>query len=182
MAKHEKTFTDFDKPYETNLVGLKGIIYFGIGLTLLIGITFGLMWFLTQLLEDQAIEKDRLNSNPMAMNETERLPPEPRLQAAPGFGVDTPQGRVNLELKAPQSEYRVLHEQWETLWTTGRKDPKTGTVVSLPIEQAKAQFLQQAGQANKNGANQQEEQKVFNESRNLYSSSSAGRMATVVRR
>ena len=46
MAKHEKSFVDFDKPYEQNLIGLQGIIYFAVGLFLLIVITFGLMWAL----------------------------------------------------------------------------------------------------------------------------------------
>lgn len=182
MAKHEKTYIDFDKPYETNLVGLKGVIYFGIGLFLLIVITFGLMWVLNQVMEDQAAERDNLNKNPMAMTENERLPPEPRLQVAPGFGIDSPNGRVNLELKAPQSEYRELREQWENVWINGQKDAKTGTMISMPIEQAKAKFLQETAQANKNQAGQQQEAKVFNESRTMYSSSSAGRTATVIRR
>ena len=47
--------------------------------------------------------------NPLAMSDREQLPPEPRLQMAPGFGVDTEKGRVNLELSYPQSEYRTLH-------------------------------------------------------------------------
>ncbi len=181
MAKHEKTFVDFDKAYESNLVGLKGIAYFGIGLFLLIVITFGLMWFLSNVLEEQAVERDNLDKIPLAMSDIERVPPEPRLQAAPGFGIDSPQGRINLELKAPQSEYRALHAQWETLWTEGQKDPQTGTVVSMPIEQAKAKLLEQTAQTS-SGAGKQEEQKVFNESRMLYSTSNAGRSATVVRR
>ena len=133
MAKHEKTFVDFDKPYESNLVGLKGIAYFGVGLFLLIVITFGLMWYLSKVLEDQAVERDNLTKTPLAMSDIERVPPEPRLQGAPGFGVDSPQGRLNLELKAPQAEYRALHAQWEKLWARGETDPQTGTVVSLPV-------------------------------------------------
>ena len=51
---------------------------------------------------------------PMAMTEQERLPPEPRLQAAPGFGVKLENGEwVNLEKREPEAEYRVLREQWE---------------------------------------------------------------------
>ncbi len=136
MAKHEKTYVDFDKPYETNLIGLKGIIYFAGGLFLLVVVTFGLMWFLENVMEEQSVAaKDKMN--PMTMKGEERLPPEPRLQAAPGFGVESPQGYVNLELKAPQSEYRELHQQWEKVWAEGQKDPKTGIVISLPIDEAK---------------------------------------------
>ena len=115
MAKHEKSFVDFDKPYEQNLVGLRGIIIFTVGLFLLIVITFGLMWVLEIQMENYAAEtKDR--QNPMMMNEQERLPPEPRLQAAPGFGVDSPKGRIDLQLTAPQSEW------WA--WTTYRWPPR----------------------------------------------------------
>src|SRR6478609_7436773 len=96
-TRHEKSFVDFDKPYEQNIVGLKGIVYFGIGLFLLIVITFGLMWSLMNVLSDSFAE-DKRGNNPMAMTDKERLPPEPRLQLAPGFGIDSPDGRVNLEL------------------------------------------------------------------------------------
>jgi hypothetical protein len=178
MAKHEKTFVDFDKSYETNLIGLRGIIYFGVGLFLLIVITFGLMLFLQNVMEDEATEsKD--SKSPMMMNEKESLPPEPRLQTAPGFGVDSPQqGRVNLELKAPQSEYRELHQQWEKNWADGQKDPKTGTIISLPIEEAKRKLLEQNLKAN----NSESGQKILNDSRSMVSFSSAGRIASDVKR
>ena len=119
-TRHEKTFVDFEKPYEQNIVGLRGIIYFGIGLFLLIVVTFGLMWALQDVMEDQA-RQDKDNVHPMALPEgRDRLPSEPRLQSAPGFEVQGPQGRVNLELSAPQSEYRELRRQWENEWRNGR--------------------------------------------------------------
>ncbi len=179
MAKHEKTFVNLDKPYETNVIGLRGIIYFAVGLFLLVVITFGLMWFLLNVMEEQSVaEKD--TASPMMMNEQERLPPEPRLQAAPGFGVDTDRGRVNLELKAPQSEYRNLQEQWETMWRDGQKDEKTGTVVTMPIEEAKRKFLEQSAEKPQPNARQEEE--VMKKSRSIVSLSSAGRTASDVRR
>ncbi len=141
--KHEKSFVDFDKPYEQNVVGLKGIIYFGVGLVILIVITFGLMWVFEGVLEDNARETKK-SDNPLALSERERLPPEPRLQSAPGFGVDGPKGRSVLELTVPQAEYRELKKHWESAWKNGTKDEKTGTVVSLPIEQAKSMILQKA--------------------------------------
>ena len=126
MAKHEKTFVDYDKPYETNLIGLRGVVFFGMGLFILVVVTFALMLFLQNILEQDMRETDVKNENPMAMDDKERLPPEPRLQGAPGFGVESPNGFVNLELKNPQSEYRELHKQWEKSWADGQKDPKTG--------------------------------------------------------
>lgn len=179
MAKHERPVVNLDKPYETNVIGLRGIIYFAVGLFLLIVITFGLMLFLQNVMEQQSVaEKDAKPT--MMMNETERLPPEPRLQAAPGFGVDTAQGRVNLELKAPQSEYRNLQEQWEMMWKDGQKDQKTGTVVAMPIEEAKRKFLEQS--AEKPQPNAEQEQEVMKNSRRIVSLSSAGRTASDVRR
>ncbi|MBA3692243.1 MAG: hypothetical protein H0W77_02215, partial [Acidobacteria bacterium] len=141
-TKHEKSFVDYDRTYETNVVGLRGIVYFAIGLFLLIVITFGLMLVLQNVMEDQAAETKDAKS-PMMMNARENLPPEPRLQAAPGFGMDSEQGRVNMELKAPQSEYREMERQWEKLWAEGQKDAKTGTVVTLPIDEAKRKFLEE---------------------------------------
>ncbi|MGI8467721.1 MAG: hypothetical protein ACR2N3_04645 [Pyrinomonadaceae bacterium] len=177
-TKHEKSFVDYDKPYETNIIGLRGIIYFAVGLVILIIITFSLMALLQNVVEDQAKERDRQNVNPMTENlkPEDRLPPEPRLQAAPGFGVDSPDGRVNLELSASQSEYNELHKQWEKIWADGQKDEKTGTVISLPIEEAKQKLLQENVKANANG------QKEFDESREFYSYSSSGRLESDKRR
>src|SRR4051812_160826 len=95
----------FNVPYEDNEIRLKGIIYFWIGLTALIVVTFGLMWALLNVLRDYNRENQEPTS-PVALSEREQLPPEPRLQMAPGFGVDTDKGRVNLELSSSQSEYR----------------------------------------------------------------------------
>lgn len=171
-AKKENMPVDVDLGYEQNNIETKGIVYFTVGLLLLILITFGLMWALYGVLEDEA--KGRLASdNPMTRSEMERLPPEPRLQGAPGFGVEGEKGRVNLELSAPQSEYWELEKQWEVLWKEGRKHPETGTVISMPIEQAKDVYLQQQIKA-KTGP---EAEKVLRDSRMFYSDGSAGRLA-----
>lgn len=177
--KHERSFVDYERSYETNLIGLRGIIYFAVGLFILIVITFGLMYFLQNVMEDQAREaKD--NTNPMMMTDRERLPPEPRLQAAPGFGVESEQGgRLNMELRAPQSEYWELERQWEKQWAEGQKDPKTGTVITLPLEAAKEKFLQENTKAS---GEQQPSQNSLDESRRMTSYSSAGRTASDIRR
>ncbi|MEO8650202.1 MAG: hypothetical protein ABI539_13635 [Acidobacteriota bacterium] len=176
-TKHEKSFVDFDKPYEQNVIGLKGIVYFGIGLFILIVITFALMFALLNVLEDNA-EPTMSSSNPMAMTDRERLPPEPRLQSAPGFGVDSSAGRVNMELGAPQAEYQELHRQWVETWKNGNKDAKTGAITSLPIDRAKEIFLGQAVKA-RSGP---DAEKSATESRMFISDSSAGRTATIRRR
>jgi hypothetical protein len=176
-TKHEKTFVDFDKPYEQNLIGLRGVIYFGVGLFLLIVVTFGLMWAFQDVMEDQAKQTIDKQS-PMAMNERDKLPPEPRVQLAPGFGVDGPNGRVNLELKDPRSEYLELHKQWEALWKDGQKDVKTNTIIALPIEEAKKKLLEQNPKARTGN----EAQNALEEARSFVSGSSAGRTRTDKRR
>jgi hypothetical protein len=170
MAKHEKSFVDFDKPYEQNLIGMRGIIIFGVGLFLLIVITFGLMWVLEDAMEGEALETKGAKE-PMAMTELEKLPPEPRLQSAPGFGVNGETGRVNLELREPQAEWREMRKMWLKGWEEGQKDQKTGTIVTLPIDEAKKKFLEQSSQmkTDENTA------KLYEESRRQVSFSSSGR-------
>lgn len=179
-TKHEKSFVDFDKPYEQNIIGMRGIIYFAVGLFLLIVVTFGLMWALQNVMEDQAIESKKSN-NPLMLTDKERLPPEPRLQAAPGFGVESANGRVNLELKAPQSEWWELQKQYKELWekgqTTVSADGKQTTVVTLPIKDAKTRILEREKTASV-AANEE----VMTKSRMIISDSSAGRIASEKRR
>ncbi|MGI8494657.1 MAG: hypothetical protein ACR2L1_05000 [Pyrinomonadaceae bacterium] len=179
-AKHEKTFNDFDKAYESNIIGMRGILYFGGGLLILIVITFGLMWYLEKVMEDQAQATDAREKNLMMENVTkeDRLPPEPRLQAAPGFGVGEGKDRVNLELQAPQSEYLEMEKRWNKIEMEGQHDPNTGAVVTLPIEEAKQRLLQENVKA-KSGA---EAQKELEDSRTFMSYSSAGRMSSDKRR
>lgn len=177
-TKHEKSFINYDRAYETNIIGLRGIIYFGIGLFVLIVVTFGLMLLLQNVMEDQAKQDDARNPNPMLQNlrRDERLPPEPRLQAAPGFGVGEGGDRVNLELQAPQSEYWELEKRWTKEWNEGVKDQATGTVITLPIAEAKKKLLEQNVKAKADG------QQAFDETRAVVSYSSAGRTAADKRR
>lgn len=175
--KHIDTAADLDKAYEQNEIQLKGILGFGVGLFLLIVVTFALMWALLNVLTDYW-EPNVKSNNPMAMSDKERLPPEPRLQAAPGFGVESATGRINMELGAPQAEYRELRKQWEEMWKNGEKDKKTGAVTMMPIEEAKAKFLSQNAKA-KFGA---DVEKTVKDSTTYYSDASSGRVASETRR
>lgn len=164
---------DFDKPYEGNEIGVKGILGFAIFLFLLIVITFGLMWALLNVLRDYSKETAG-PANPMQMTDREKLPPEPRLQAAPGFGVDSKDGRVNLELMAPQSEYLELHKQWEDQWNNGHKDAKTGMVTMMPVDEAKEKLVAQNVKAKSGPA----AEAILNDSRKFVSDASSGRGGT----
>jgi hypothetical protein len=175
-TRHEKSFVDFERPYEQNVVGLKGIVYFGIGLFLLIVITFALMWALLGLFADQAKEEAGPN-HPLMLSEKERLPPEPRLQLAPGFSVETDK-TINLELQAPSAEYVELRKQWEQIWKNGVKDPNTGVSTILPMEEAKKKLLEQ----NVNARDDAAAKHLLEDSRMYYSDASSGRVAAEKRR
>lgn len=179
-TKHEKSFVDFDKPYEQNLIGLRGVIYFAVGLFLLVVITFGLMAFLLNVLDDQATKTDDTERNPMQLSEKDRLPNGPRLQGAPGFGVETENGFVNLELRNPQAEWEVVHEEYKKIWENGHKgDNQTYTV--LPIEEAKKKYLEQSA-AKPAVSTSEQNMKTMEESRKFVSDSNAGRIASETRR
>jgi hypothetical protein len=175
MAKHEKSFVDFDKPYEQNIIGLRGIIIFGVGLFLLIVVTFALMWVLELQMENLAVERDiKDGRNPMALSSKDSLPPEPRIQGAPGFGVNGPNGWINLELREPQAEYRELMKIWEDELKNGQKHTQTGTVITLPINEAKKKFLEQ----NSAAKTDENAEKLYEESKTIVSGSSSGRTMT----
>src|SRR6185437_9322595 len=80
-----------DVTHEASDVNISGILKFVMGLTVLGAVVFVLMWGMFRLLNAQEAEKEP-EAGPMAMTEEERLPPEPRLQAAKGFGVKRENG------------------------------------------------------------------------------------------
>jgi hypothetical protein len=167
---------DLNKPYEENDIQLKGILGFGIGLFLLIVVTFALMWALLNVLKDYSAQG--IVQNPVGMSERERLPPEPRLQSAPGWGVETANGRINMELGDPRSEWWELSRDWKQLWELGHKDAKTGMVTAMPINEAKQRLLAQNVKA-KVGP---EAEGVAAKSKLYISDSSSGRVASLNRR
>ena len=177
-SKHVNSPVDLDKAYEENEIGLKGIVYFGIGLLALIVITFVLMLAFLAKLKDFSTENAG-PANPMYVTkEKDRLPPEPRLQAAPGFKVESETGPVNLELMPPASEYLEMKKEWDELRAKGRTDPKTGMVVVMPVDKAIEKFLASNVKA-KSGA---EAEKALKDSTKSVSDSSAGRLASETRR
>lgn len=120
--------------HEKSDISVRGVLTFAVVLTVAtIVIAFGIALLFNFFNAQEAKEP---GPGPMALTKEERLPPEPRLQAAPGFGITTEDGqRRNLELSAPQTEYRVLRQQWEENLKTGLKD-QSGNVVGMPIDNA----------------------------------------------
>ena len=129
-----------DVSHEASDVDVGTIIKFVVGLFFLIVISFILMQLLYKVLEDRATKADP-PPRPMAMSEKERLPPEPRLQAAPGFGVNLGDGKfINLQLREPQAEYNELQKVWNQV-LEGKPDPRDGKI-SMPVEEAKKKVLE----------------------------------------
>src|SRR2546425_2307544 len=132
---------NLDVTHESSDVNIGGILKFVVGLTIFGIIVQILMWGMFRFFNAQEKEPPQ---GPMAMTKEERLPPEPRLQAAPGFGVKLVNGQwVSLEKREPRAEYRVLREQWESQLNCDYGDEKLraqGVIderpACMPIDQA----------------------------------------------
>lgn len=120
--------------HEASDVSVRGVGLFVALLTIsTIAISIGMV-FLFKYFDAQAAKERQ--PGPMSLSQSERLPPEPRLQAAPGFEVTLEDGqRVNLQNREPQAEYRVLRAEWEKELRGELKD-QSGNPVAIPIEQA----------------------------------------------
>jgi len=125
--------------HERSDVSVRGVVMFCVVLGISIAIVSVGVWIMFRYFN--AEEAKAPPPGPMALSSSERLPPEPRLQAAPGFGATLDNGeRVPLENQAPQAEYKVLREQWEKELHGELKD-KSGNPVSMPIDQAMKQVV-----------------------------------------
>jgi len=135
-----------DVTHEMSDVNVPGILKFVVALIVMTVVVYVLMWLLFDFLNAQEARKEsEAPAGPMSMTEQESLPPEPRLQAAKGFGVKLENGEwVNLEKLEPQAEYHVLKEQWNLVLKEGPKD-QSGNPAGLPIEQAMQRVLEGRG-------------------------------------
>jgi hypothetical protein len=127
-----------DVQHEESDVNVRGILMFVVGLFILLGATLVLMYFMLDFFETREAKRET-KPGPLAFTKEERLPPEPRLQSAPGFRAE---GQP-LELQAPQAEYNVIREKWDTVLEKGTVDEKTGARTAIPIRDAMKQVLEQ---------------------------------------
>ncbi len=119
---------------EQSDISVSGVLTFMAVLTVATIAVFVGTWLMFHYFSVQ--EEKEQKPGPMALSKQERLPPAPRLQAAPGFAVTLENGgRVNLELQEPQAEYRVVLTQWKQALATGLKD-QSGNTVGMPIDEA----------------------------------------------
>jgi hypothetical protein len=153
--------TNPDVAHEESDVAVRPLLWFVGGLTAFTIIVCVAMWIMFHYF--LAREKSQeLAASPLARQGEERLPPEPRLQLAPGFGVTTDDGvRHNLSyannpegVPQPQSEYLVVRSEWmRELSEYGWADEKAGTV-RIPMDEAIRRYLQQR-QSKQQGQTQQ---------------------------
>lgn len=120
--------------HETSDVNVRAVLTFIIVLTVAtIVVAFGVQMLFGYFNRQEARGPQ---PGPMALPKKDRLPPEPRLQGAPGFQLTLENGKViDLEKSMPQAEYRELRKQWEENLKTGLKD-ESGNVVGMPIDAA----------------------------------------------
>jgi hypothetical protein len=129
-----------DVSHEKSDVNVRSIIIFAGGLLVFGIIVHILMWLMFNYMEERA-RKEAPTPKPMALTQQERMPPEPRLQAAPGFGISLGKGKkpISLELREPQAEFNEMSKIWEGD-LKGQPDPRTGQA-SMPIEEAKQKIV-----------------------------------------
>lgn len=120
--------------HEASDISVVGTLTFAAILAISIALISGGMWILFRYFNAQ--EAKQPQPGPMALNKDERLPPEPRLQAAPGFAVTLENGqRIDLGKAAPQAEYRALRDEWNKQLRGEVKD-HSGNPAMMPIDQA----------------------------------------------
>jgi hypothetical protein len=130
--------------HEASDVSVKGVGTFVLVLTIVTTVICLGLVVLFNFFNAQETREER-RPGPMALSDKERLPPEPRLQAAPGFEVTLESGqKVELKLKEPQAEYRVLKEEWDKELRGELKD-QNGNTLAIPIEQAIDQIVSGQG-------------------------------------
>ncbi len=146
--------TNPDVAHEESDVAVRPLLWFVGGLTFftIVVCVAMLLMFMYFLSRERSQE---LDPSPLARQGAERLPPEPRLQLAPGWEVKTDDGtRHDLSygvktdhVPQPWSEYTIVTDEWHReLDDYGWADEKAGTV-RIPVEQAMRVYLQrrQAG-------------------------------------
>jgi hypothetical protein len=150
---------NIDVTHETSDVYIGGIAQFVVGLFALIVISFVLMFAMFGFLNRQPVVGEKPRSK-VALPDKERLPPEPRLQSAPGFAEELEKAGARNENpaeahegnkaaanvpKGPTFEIEVVRKQWDDVLENGPVD-QSGKRYGMPIKQAKQEVLKQLAQ------------------------------------
>jgi hypothetical protein len=141
--------TNPDVAHEESDVAVRPLLWFVGGLTLFTLVTCLAMFLMFEFFRSRE-ESQELAPSPLARQGAERLPPEPRLQLAPGWEVETDGKRQDLSYSAdnvghvpqPWSEYLLVNEEWQhELKEYGWADQQAGTV-RIPVDDAINLYLE----------------------------------------
>ncbi|HWS54282.1 MAG TPA: hypothetical protein VN228_09155 [Pyrinomonadaceae bacterium] len=143
--------TNPDVAHEHSDVSVRPLLWFVAGLTLFTGAMALAMYLMFQFFQEREAAAE-LRPSPLARQGQDRLPPEPRLQLAPGFEVRDEGGRrIPLDYDTespierspqPQSEYWQVRDEWQRkLNGYGWVDQNAGTV-RVPIEEAMRRYAE----------------------------------------
>ena len=156
---------NIDVTHEVSDVYVGGIAKFVVALVILMVASFLIVWGMFRALNSRITEPPR---SPMALSEKDRLPPEPRLQGAPGFAEALDKdAQAKKESKAegneirntapapkdPLWEIRVVRDQWNDVLKNGPVD-QNGQRYGMPIEKAKEEVLKQMENQKAEGSKQ----------------------------
>ena len=154
--------TNPDVAHEESDVAVHPLLWFVGGLTFFtIVVCLAMLLMFKYFLNRERSQE--LDPSPLARQGEERLPPEPRLQLAPGWEVRTDDGRrhdLSYGVKAegvpqPWSEFLIVNEEWRgELEDYGWADQQAGAV-RVPIEHAMRLYLQRRQAAQPQGAQPQ---------------------------
>jgi hypothetical protein len=169
MSKHDNIHETPDVSYihsegtfhEHSDVSVSGIAKFTLGLFVFTVFTFGLMKLMQIGFERTAKQSDAPTSPMMEVMKDSNgnvmrdengdvmrdmktvLPPEPRLQLAPGFRYVRKDGKaIDLSLGSPTAEWTEFQKEYKEIQEKGLKDEK-GNVIIKPIEEAQKEVLKQ---------------------------------------
>lgn len=141
--------TNPDVAHEESDVAVRPLLWFVGGLTFFTIITCLAMLLLFKFFQARE-ESLELAPSPLARQGTERLPPEPRLQLAPGWEVETGGKRQDLSYSTdnaghvpqPWSEYELVNKEWQhELSEYGWADEQAGTA-RIKIDRAIDLYLE----------------------------------------
>jgi hypothetical protein len=141
--------TNPDVAHEESDVAVRPLLWFVGGLTFFTLIVCLAMFLMFKFFLNREMSQE-LAASPLARQGEERLPPEPRLQLAPGWQVtsddgtrhDLSYGPQTEHVPQPWSEYLLVTDEWKReMEGYGWADEKAGTV-RVPIEQAMRIYLE----------------------------------------
>jgi len=144
---------NLETKHEISDVQIGGIVKFTVALFVLMITASILMWGMFRMLEARSQEPPR---SPMALTGEQRLPPEPRLQGAPGFAqtlekspapnkAEQAEGSAATRSGNPKNplwEIQALGQQWQDVLEHGPID-QNGKRYGMSIETAKEEILKQ---------------------------------------